>query len=44
MFEQRYHHPGSEIVMGSFVHGQAMTVVREEAQTRRRSEAQRESS
>jgi hypothetical protein len=44
MFERRYHHRSSEIVMGSFVHGQDMTVVPEEAQTRRRSEAQRESS
>ncbi|WP_086844138.1 hypothetical protein [Amycolatopsis kentuckyensis] len=44
MFERRYHHPGSEIVTGSFVHGQDMTVTREPAQTRRRSEAQRESS
>ncbi|MDQ7805341.1 hypothetical protein Q5425_16460 [Amycolatopsis sp. A133] len=44
MFEQRYHHPGSEIVTGSFVHGHDMSVTREAAQTRRRSEAQRESS
>jgi hypothetical protein len=44
MFEQRYHHPGAEIVTGSFVHGHDMSVTREAAQTRRRSEAQRESS
>ncbi|WP_284745473.1 hypothetical protein [Amycolatopsis sp. RTGN1] len=44
MFEQRYHHPSSEIVVGSFVHGHDMTLVPEEPQTRRRSEAQRDSS
>ncbi|MFJ1762055.1 hypothetical protein ACIOD2_17150 [Amycolatopsis sp. NPDC088138] len=44
MFERRYYHPSSEIVTGSFVHGKELAVAPEERQTRRRSEAQRESS
>jgi len=44
MFERRYHHPSSEIVTGSYAHGKDLAVIPEDRQTRRRSEAQRESS